>query len=185
MCFTRPDQVDAFIEQAVEISRKTYQWQLLGQGLRDAAKLRRHLLFLAEHGWLRSYLLVCKDKPCAFVTGFQYGSRYYLDDMGFDPEWRDYSVGTVLQVGIIEDLFQNNRPEVYDLGEFGIHKEEFATLSYLQGKVFLFRPGVYGSLVKTAHWLCNATTAGVSSVVDRFGLKKRLKKLIRMSSRES
>ena len=185
VCFTRPDQVEAFIEQAVEISRKTYQWQLLGQGLRDAAKLKRHLLFLAQHGWLRSYLLVCKGKPCAFVTGFQYGSRYYLDDIGFDPAWRDYSVGTVLQVGIIEDLFQNNRPKVYDLGEYGTHKEEFATLNYLQGKVFLFRPGVYGSLVKTAHRLCNASTAAVSSVVDRFGLKKRLKKLIRMSSSET
>jgi hypothetical protein len=183
--FTSPDEVEPFLERAVALSQKTYQWNLLGQGLRATGQIRKRLSFLARYGWLRCYLLMCKDQPCAFVTGYQYGSRYYLDDMGFDPEWRAYSVGSVLQLAIIEDLFSFNKPEVYDLGEYGPHKEEFSTDTCLQGKLMLFRPGAYSALVRSAHWSCRACTGMASAVLSRLGLKRRLKKLIRMWSGES
>jgi hypothetical protein len=183
--FTRPDEVESFIEQAAAISKKTYQWQLLGEGLRPTEKVKKHYAFLAENAWLRSYLLISRGTPCAFVTGYQYGSRFYLDDMGYDPDFREYSVGTVLQMGIVEDLFACHRPEVYDLGEYGPHKEEFATEQFNQGKVLLFRRGVYTSLVRAGHWGCNTSTAAVSVMLERLGLKKRLKKMIRMWSSRS
>src|ERR1017187_4520245 len=177
--FTAVEDVDSFVELALEISRKTYQWTLLGGGLRNPEKLKRHFALLARQGWFRSYILFCKDTPCAFVVGYQYGQRYYLDDMGYDPQWKDYSVGTVLQLGIIEDLTSFNRPNLYDLGEYGPHKEEFATDKYPQGKLFLFRRGDYTGIVKAGHRGCNAMTRQVSAFLVRFGWKQKLKKLIR------
>jgi len=182
---TTPEEVDGFLEKAAAISEKTYQQKLLGGGVRVDEKTRAHHSYLARHGWMRSYLLVSKDTPCAFVTGYQYGSRYYLDDMGYDPAWRDYSVGTVLQLGIIEDLFGYDPPAIYDLGEYGPHKEEFATDNYLQGKLFLFRRGVYTHFVRTGHKACNASTEAVSGLLERFGWKAWLKKTIRMWSSRS
>jgi hypothetical protein len=183
--YTRPEEVDTFVDRAIEISRKTYQWKLLGLGLRHPDSVRKHLSFLARNGWLRAYLLSSKDTPCAFVIGFQYGGRYYLDDMGYDPEWRQYSVGTILQLEVIKDLFLWNRPEVYDLGEYGSHKEEFATDNYLQGKVFLFRRGVYPGFVRAGHRSCSAMTRAASVLLERYGWKKRLKKIIRTFSSRS
>jgi len=183
--FTRPDQVDAFVAQAAEISRKTYQWNLLGLGLRSAEETKRYLSFLAHNGWLRCYLLLRKDTACAFVIGFQYGSRYYLDDMGYDPAWREYSVGKILQLEIVQDLFACNRPEVYDLGEYGAHKEELGTETYAQGKMLLFRRGAYTGIVRAGHRGCQGGTRIASTLLSRFGLKKRLKKIIRMWSSQS
>jgi hypothetical protein len=183
--FSDPDQVDAFLDQAVKISRRTYQWTLLGEGLRGGENVRRHLGFLAKNGWLRSYLLVGKGEPCAFLVGFQYGPCYYLYDMGYDPGWRDYSVGTVLQMGIIEDLFSYNRPAVYDLGEYGTHKQEFATDHYSQGKIFLFRPGIYTALARAGHCICRETSESASALLEHFGLKMKLKKIIRLWSSRS
>lgn len=181
----RREEVDSFVDQAVAISRKTYQWSLLGLGLREPDDLKKYLSFLADRGWLRCYLLRSKDTPCAFIIGFQYGSRYYLDDMGYDPGWRDYSVGKVLQLKLIEDLFTYNRPEVYDLGEYGAHKDEFGTENYLQGKIFLFRRRAYTGLVRAGHRGCGAITQVSSTLLERFGWKSRLKKLIRMWSSSS
>jgi hypothetical protein len=183
--FTNVEDVDSFVDRAIEISKKTYQWNLLGGGLRSLEKLKRRFAFLARQGWFRSYILFCKDTPCAFVVGYQYGQRFYLDDMGYDPGWKDYSVGTVLQLAIIEDLGTYNRPHTYDLGEYGPHKEEFATDNYPQGKLFLFRPGAYTDVVKAGHWACNAATRTASSFLELFGWKQKLKKLVRLWSSRS
>lgn len=183
--FTLPEEVDSFVDQATEISRKTYQWQLLGLGLRSPEEIKRYLAFMARQGWLRAYLLMRGNKACAFVIALQYGRRCYLNDMGYDPDWRDFSVGKILQLQIVEDLFHHDRPDVYDLGEYGPHKEELGTESYLQGKMLLFRRGLYPRLVQAGHRRCSATTTLASAFLERFGWKKRLKKIIRMWSSRS
>jgi hypothetical protein len=183
--YTGPESVDEFVEQAAEISRRTYQWQLLGLGLRSSEEIKEHLRFMAHQGWLRSYILLSKDKPCAFVITFQYGESCYLNDMGYDPDWRDFSVGKILQLEIIKDLYKQDQPRFYDLGEYGPHKEEIGNESYLQGKMLLFRRGMYPLTVRAGHRVCNFATAGLSAVLERFGWKKRLKKLIRIWSSRS
>ena len=175
---TAPEEVESFLEQAVDISRKTYQWNLLGQGLR-APVLKERLLFMARQGWLRAYLLKSRDIACAFVIGFQYEDRYYLDDMGYDPVWRDYSVGKLLQLYLIRDLFEYQTPQIYDMGEYGPHKEEFGNDSYLQGNLFLLSRRGYPRFICAGHRACATATAHASAIVERFGWKKRLKNLIR------
>lgn len=175
--YTNLHELDDLIGNAVAISKKTYQWNLLGLGLRG--NIRERLEFFARQGWLRSYLLFARDTPVSFILGFQYGSHYFLDDMGYDPEWRDFSVGKILQLKVVEDLFAGNRPAVYDLGEYGPHKEEFGTGSFPQGKLFLFRRGAYPGLVRASHRCSNGLSAIASALLDRFELKKKVKKLIR------
>ena len=136
--YTRPEQVLPFLELAVEVSKKTYQWKIHHRGLSATELLKQRLLFAAENGWMRCYLLFCGGTPCAFLVGYQCGGRFVLDELGFDPALSKYSPGTSLHLMVIEDLFNRNRPEVYDLGVYNGYKEVLSTESYLESTVFFF-----------------------------------------------
>jgi CelD/BcsL family acetyltransferase involved in cellulose biosynthesis len=176
---TEAEQIDSFLEHAIAISRKTYQWNLLGLGLRSKEKIDRQFSFLARNGWLRSYLLLCGGAPCAFILGFRHGSGYFLEEMGYDPDWRDLQVGKLLHLRVIEDLFTCDRPAVYDLGEYGLHKDEFGTDSVDQGQILLFRRALYPRFVRIAHRICSAVSDALSRTLERYGLKQKIKKMIR------
>lgn len=177
--FERPEEVSEFLEQAVAISRKTYQWVLHGRGLSATDLLRKRLLFAAGRGWMRSYLLVCGGTACAFVVGFQYAGRFLLHEIGFDPALARYSVGTVLQLLMVEDLFEYNRASILDLGDYGEYKAMLSTESYLQGKMLLFRPGAHARLIRAGHRCCRSVTKAVGSVLERFHWKAKLKNRVR------
>jgi hypothetical protein len=168
-----------FLEQAIEISRKTYQWTRYGRGLSDVDRVRRRLMFAAERDWMRSYLLFCGGQARAFLLGFQYRGRFVLDEIGFDPELAKYSLGTVLQMLTVEDLFLHNRPHVFDLQDYGAYKEVLSTNSYLEGKLFLFRPSAYARFLRMGHRGCALIDRSVSTVLDRFNLRTRLRQKAR------
>ena len=74
--YTRPEEVAPFLDAAVQVSRKTYQWNLHQRGLRGTERFERRYRFAADHGWFRSYLLFCGETPCAFLSGYQWKGRY-------------------------------------------------------------------------------------------------------------
>jgi hypothetical protein len=177
--FSKPEDVDYFLERAVEVSKKTYQWKLYQRGLRATDLLRPRLRFAAANGWMRCYLLVCGGIPCAFLVGYQCGGRFVLDEIGFDPALSKHSVGTALHLMVIEDLFASNRPDIYDLGSGAPYKELFSTESYLEATVLLFRPGAYLRFVQEGHRACTAVTNIGSVAMDRLQLKSILRKALR------
>ena len=102
--------VERFVADATRISRKTYQWNLLGLGLRDPEGLTRQLAYEAERGLLRCYILYCRDDPVAFMIGAQAaGAIYYYIDVGFDPDYAKWSVGSMLQLKVLRDLYSSPR----------------------------------------------------------------------------
>ena len=177
--YETPEEVDIFLDQAVEVSRKTYQWALHGRGLSLTELLRKRLAFAANRGWMRSYLLFFGGQARAFVLGFQYRGRFLLHEIGFDPELAKYSIGTALQMLAVEDLFVHNRASVFDLQDYGAYKEVLATESYLQGKVFLFRPRPYARFLRLAHRICHSANLAASSLLERFNLKTKIRQRMR------
>jgi hypothetical protein len=177
--YESPAEVTAFLDQAVEISRKTYQWQLHQRGLSAVDLLRKRLQFASEHGWMRCYLLFCGDQAVAFIVGYQYEGTFVLDEIGHDPETSKYSTGAVLQLLCVEDLFNHNRPQVFDLQDYARYKDELSNESYMQGRVFLFRKGVYPRFLRVGHRLCSTVTLSVSASLDRMGLKSKVRKALR------
>ena len=77
------------------------------------------------------------------LVGFQRRGIFLPLEMGFDPAFAKYSLGTVLQFLLVEHLFANNPPQVLDLGGYGTWKDVLSTTSYLQSRIMLFRPGAY------------------------------------------
>lgn len=173
-------QVDAFLESAYAISRKTWQFDRFGWGIasRNLDAVRDELHMLTQHGWLRSYLLLCGGAPCAFIFGQQYGTTFYPAAAGVDPAWSNFSVGTIILLLVLKDLFAKNPPECYDLGSYAEHKEHFANESYPEAAVWLFRRRAYPLMVSGVYQACNSVSTKAAMILDRLNLKSRVKQLI-------
>jgi hypothetical protein len=178
-----PEEVPTFLEQAVKLSQKTYQWILLHRGLDDPNLLRHRLPLLAKHGWFRSYLLFCGGKACAFLLGYQCHGRFLFFEIGYDPAMASYSVGTVMQFLAVEDLFNYNRPEVMDLGTFDRYKEVLSTERHFRSSVFLFPRTVRSRCMRASHHGLLAVNRALSALLDRCNLKTKLRKGMRVVGR--
>jgi hypothetical protein len=174
-----PDQVEAFVESAADLSRKTYQFRRLGLGLRDVESVKRKLRLAAERGWLRSYLLTCGGNACCFLVGYQHHGRFYYAEIGYDPAWSQFSVGRITILLALQDLLERDTPETIDFGEGGGYKEYLANDSYVEADVLLFGRRAYPLLAAALRRACEFTSRGVLALVEGLGLKKPLKRLLR------
>jgi hypothetical protein len=177
---SQTSEIDAFLEAAYEISRRTWQFKHFGGGLavRDREVVSGEMRFLAARGWLRSYVLTCDSVPCSFILGHQYGRSFYPEFASVDDAWRSYNVGTVTLLLALEDLFKENPPEFYDFGTPLKFQEYFATESYPEARVWLFRRGAYPILASSIYGACNAVSMSTAVILDRLGLKSKLKQLL-------
>ena len=182
---SQPSEIDGFLEAAYQISERSWKFKRRGLGLaaRDPYTVKRELRFLAERGWLRSYVLQCDGVPCSFIFGHQYGSSFYAEWVGVDDAWRRYSAGTVILLLVLEDLFKENPPEFYDFGTHVKFEENFATESYPEATVWLFRRRAYPTLASSIYCACDAITMRTAALLDRFGLKSKLKQMLHYRGR--
>jgi hypothetical protein len=174
-----PDDVESFAGTAAAVSRTTWQFQRAGRGVRDLDGFTRRLRFAASRGWLRSYLLTCGGTACCFMVGYQYHRRFYYAEVGYDPAWRDFSPGTVLLLLVLEDLFARGTPQTIDFGDTGEYKFHFATDTYMEADVLLFRRGAYPRIAATAHRACQVVSRVGGIALDRMGLRARAQRLLR------
>lgn len=179
---TNSADVDRFITEAVKVSRKTYQWHLLQRGLQDPDALKRRLHLAAERGWLRSYLLKLDEEALAFMLGTQYNNRFEHVDIGYDYEFGKYRLGNILQILVMEDLFQRNPPRTFEFGIHADYKAEFGNESYEAVSTLLFRPTYYNLFAANLYRLCQMTSNAGVWCLDRIGGTKRIKNLIRRLS---
>jgi hypothetical protein len=177
--YSAPEEVNAFLDLAVAISRKTYQWRLFDRGLTDTEKLRHRLEFTAANGWFRSYVLFSGDKPISFVAGWQHAGIYDHHEIGYDPDYRKYGPGTVLHMFMIEDLFTHNPPQILDFGSYAAYKQELATEGGLEGTMFLFRRGMYTWAAERTHRASAGLTKMAGAFLEKWKLKGWVKAMVR------
>ena len=175
------DQIPDFVRRAVAISRKTYQWHLLGLGLRNADELTQTLTVMARHGWTRCYLLECNGVATAFMVGYLYAGTYYYVDVGFDPEWEKWSVGTVLHLEVLRDLMEGGgRAQSFDFSSgSGIHKKRFSNESRTEANYLLVPRGARNNILIAAFIGMNALSAAAVGLLDRLRLKAAIKGFVR------
>ncbi len=114
---TEPDQVRSFLDQFEQVYRRSWQGNLhTGRSWNAEVTNRADCYRIAQLGWLRSYVLKVGDAPIAAVFGCQYEGAYHVRELCFDPKWADCGPGSVLMHLLIEDLYQQNPPQVLDFG---------------------------------------------------------------------
>jgi hypothetical protein len=182
---TKPDQVDDFLRRSEQVSRKTYQWRLLGAGLRNNEETRASLRYAAELGWLRSFLFVLKENPIAFIQGYQFAGTLQGTHHGYDHDLARYSIGIQLWIAALKDMFDEATPEWFDFGNGDAHYKESLSNVSTDGLLLYLWPSTLKNrvFVGTVKTLKSVNRFG-SKTVEKLKLKSRLKRIIRARARQ-
>lgn len=168
-------ELEQALSAASRISKHTYQAGL-GVGFVNDSKTRESMEDAASHGWLRMSLLYIKGEPCSFQLGLQYGKTYYLEQLGFDPRWKQWNVGTILFKSVMEELCYDPAVERLDFG-FGDaqYKRSFGDECWDEATVYIFAPRIYPVFVNALHSSTQAVSLLLKFVFNKFGLVRSIK----------
>jgi hypothetical protein len=148
------DQIQAFLKGAVPVAKHSWQQKRLGTRIDDSCQRHSKLTDLAGRSLLRSYLLICGDKPCAFLLGYQFCGVYYYVEVAYDQSFGGFSPGAVLLYLVIEDLIHHNPPNRINFGiGHAAYKQEFGNVHSEDASVLLLRKNFPNKIRQTAHSL--------------------------------
>lgn len=179
--FTTVNDIEPFLEIAKEISKQSYQEKLLGRELPTTPEFKSKLIDMAKNNAFKGFILYAENTPIAYNLCPIYGDGVLLYDYtGYDPKFSKYSAGTVLQYHIVSECFADPKINTYDLcsGE-GQHKQFFATDFKHCCDAFYFPVTPFYLVTVYSKFLIEHISRRTTSLLDKFGLKSRIKKFIR------
>ena len=181
--FSSPDEMDEFCALARQVSQRTYQEQVGHNGFPSGEAFLNELRTLAAGDQMRGHILFHGQRPIAYSYGTVSSDALVGQYIGYDPEYRDWSPGSVLTFLIVRRLVEEKRFRIWDFGHSEQdYKKFFATHTFPAADIHLFRPTLRNHFILTAHVVLNSAVGAVGTVLDRLGLKKKLKRLMRRGS---
>ncbi len=127
-CYRRPGEMAEFHRHARSISVLTYQERLLNCGLPDGEAFVTRLEVQARQESVLGWILFLDDRPIAYLHAPADGDVLVYDHLGYDPAFANLSPGTVLQDGVMRQLFAEQKFRLFDFTEgAGRHKAFFAS----------------------------------------------------------
>jgi len=178
--YRTPDEIEEFHPQALELSRRTYQHRLLDAGLPESDSFLSSMRALASAGQVRAYLLFHEGKPAAYLYCPATDRVLAYAYLGYDAAYAEWSCGTVLQYLAFERLFAEQTFRIFDFTEGeGEHKKLFATGMTPCAHVLCFRPKPRNFVLVGCHAALALASRGTVKLLDRLGLKRRIKKILR------
>jgi hypothetical protein len=168
-CFSQVNELEEGISEAMRVAVTTWQYYL-GSGLTDTAQSRATLRFAAQQGWLRIYVLYLKGAPCAFLVGQLYDNNFYCEYAGYNPNFTQFSVGSLLTALAFEDLARAGVRRV-DLGEGGQeHNRRLGCQMLEEGTVHVYSPTLRGLWLNVFFGTTQAVRAGGNRTRSRLRL---------------
>ena len=177
--YTEPDQAAELAAAIACISRKTYQYHLLGLGLENTPEQVGQLCTAAAEGWLRAYVLLIDDNPVAFGLGYRDRSTYYGHHVGYDPAISKLQPGIYLHTEVMKDLLADGICRFDFLPGDSLYKQRMSNRLREERHYYLIPRGWPGSAY--AHMLVsiNFLSEKIGSWLHRSGLKERIKRFVR------
>lgn len=181
--YRSPEEMRSFHEIAVVLARRTYQAKLYDAALPEDPGFVSEMEQRAETGQVAGFLLFLKGEPVAYLyTPFEDG-RVIYGFLGFDSAHRDLSPGTVLQLLAMQWCFERDELTVFDFTEGeGSHKALFSTDMKLCADLLLLRRTSRLLFLAKAFRSSRSLSQGSVALLDRMGLKARIKGWLRKSS---
>jgi len=174
----RPEDLEEYHRLAIEVSRKTYQARLhLAAALPGLDDLR---VQVARSGDARGFVLFHGARPVAYLfCPVREGDLLY-QFVGYDPEYEPWSPGTVLLYLALQALFAEGGFRAFDFTEGeGAHKEFFGNRYVQCADLYYFRKSARNYLTVGLHAGLQSASGRAKRLLDRLGLKGRIKKMIR------
>jgi len=174
------EEMSDFFHLARSVSVKTYQEKLLDAGLPNSKEFLMEMEKLAREGNVRGFILFYNDQPVAYLyCPISNGVLIYAF-LGYDPEYMRFSVGTILQWLALEYLFEERCFSFFDFTEGqSDHKKLFATDSIRCVNVFFLRKNLPNLFLLQSHRAVDYFSKFIGDKLDQFGLKVKIKKLMR------
>lgn len=176
----KPFQLPGFLENAQEISKRSWQSDLLGLRIQNDEFETQVFTFLATQNALRAYLLWQDDTPVSFCIGTQHNEVFNYEEVGYDRDYSKKSPGQVLVIKMLEEMYEHDQPAVFDFGGGDAeYKRQFGTRISESGHVWLLRPGMRSKMIVGYLSGRRALSQTVRGTLAKFGLLDRVRKLSR------
>lgn len=177
--YTAPEDVDAFLTAAAQVTERSWQGRRLGPRL-TLNDHRGHFQALARLGALRSYVLHHQGQPAAFVYGWQWNGRFEYEEIGYDPALADHAPGRVLLYRVLEDLIADRSPDLLDFGcGDAEYKRSFGTDESTSGPMVIASSSVKAQLWSGLHQTRAVVDRGMREILQRTGLYEQARRLYR------
>jgi hypothetical protein len=181
--YKRPEEMEEFHGFARQVSALSYQERLLDAGIPMGKQYVAELIRLAATDSVRGYVLFLHRKPIAYLCCPAINGVLLYRYLGYDPMHADLSPGAVLQYLAFESLFPERRFRAFDFTEgqgehkrfFGTHATDCATICY-------FRSSFSAHFWIGLHRFFNYTSSAIAALLDKIGVKAKLKRIIRRYS---
>ncbi len=169
--------VDTFGKVAEQVSATTYQHGL-GCGMVYDERMQYLMRHLARQGLFRAHVLYLEGEPAAFQQGVIYRGQYFLEQIGFDPKWRDHNVGTVLFLHVLEELCHpDSGARVMDFGSGDAeYKSSYGDKEWEEASVFMFAPRFFPTMVNLLRTGITGLNVGLQRIVSKAGVTNWLKR---------
>ncbi len=181
--FDRPGEMEEYAALCRQVSARTYQQLVSGDGFPRDAAFVDELRSMAAQGRIRGYVLFEGARPAAYAHCFvpegAPGALQY-DTVGYDPEDRRWSPGTVLLFHILADLHRGGGIRIFDFG-IGDHayKRFFATDSLFTVDLLYFPDSQANRLLVGGHRMLRRLTAALRRAAELAGFSDRARRLLR------
>jgi hypothetical protein len=174
------EDVRPFHQLAAAISERTYQTKLFNEGVARTEDVRRRLEAMAAHDQLRGYVLFLSGEPVAFALCERRGTTLLYKTIGYAPEHRERSPGTVLLWYILQRFFAEAEFRYLDFGEGeGFYKEFFSNLTLDCARVYYFHARPVLLLVVAIHRWWNLTFETLARLPGMMRLVRGMRRSLR------
>jgi CelD/BcsL family acetyltransferase involved in cellulose biosynthesis len=169
-----------FFRLARTVSRTTYQERLLDAGLPDSAEFCEEMERLAQQDCVRAFLLFHQDRPVSYLYCPISNGVVLYAYLGYDPDYMNFSVGTILQWLALEYLFDEKIFRLFDFTEGqSEHKKLFATNSIQCANVFFLRMSLSNAMIVCSREVAERASRLIGGVLDQLGWKASVRRLMR------
>lgn len=182
ICYTKSEQADELAAALSYVSRKTYQYHLLGLGFENTPEYIAQLRSDASGGWLRTYVLWIGENPVAFRHGYHDGKTYYAHGIGYDPEISKLQPGIYLHTEAVSDLLANGICRFDFLSGDSLYKRRMSNAFREERRYYLIPRGWPSTVYAYAMVAVNSLSDTIGRWLEQNGLKDRIRKIIRTSA---
>lgn len=169
--------LEFILKDAEKISTKTYQ-HTINAGFVNGPLM--HSILTKDSELNRTWLsiLYVDTVPCAFQWGTAFRNVYFLEKIGFDPDWSQQSVGNILFISVLEQLCAHKELDYLDFG-FGDaqYKQSYGDEFWSEAAAtYLFAPRIYPLMVNLINSVNTAVTLSLLWAAKKCGLYHWIKR---------
>ena len=176
-----PTDVAQFLDRVEAVSRRTYQGRMLGLEITRDGFIGNKAIEGARLGITRCYLLTVDQKPLSWRIGLVSDGTFCSHHVGYDPDFEDWHPGVLMHLYSVRHMAEVARDVcvldlLYGDNDF---KRRASNGSRDEQNLYLFPRTPRGALTYASLALCNSVSGTIGRLLERAGLKARLKAFLR------